>query len=97
MASYIPWFGKKREKLAKHEREFAALLASSPDAKTMADGIEAIRAAQIRVLKATREMLAPSERNVVAVANLNAKIEQWKAMTDEKFVEEFRKRLRESC
>ena len=96
VASYVPWYGKKREKLAKHEREFAAILASGPDTKTMADCIEAIRAAQVRVLKAKREMLAPSERNAVAVANLNAKIERWRAMTGEKIIEEFRKRLRQS-
>jgi membrane carboxypeptidase/penicillin-binding protein PbpC len=94
MANYIAWYGKKREHLTKHEREFAALLNGTPDAARLAKGIEAVRAAQIQVLKARRAVLAPSEKNTVAFSNFEREIERWRTMPAPSVVEHFRKLLR---
>ena len=77
MASFVPYYRKKQERLAKHEREFARLLARRASAEEVAEGIEMMRAAMIRVLKARREKLPASEKSASEVAELNAEITHW--------------------
>ena len=77
MAGYIAWYGKKHEQLIEHEREFLALLQSDADPSGVAEAAEEVRAAQVRALKARRAVLKPSEKNAVAVANLDHEIAFW--------------------
>src|SRR6266542_4438524 len=86
MANYIAWYGKKRQRLAAHEREFAALLRSEKDASRLADGAERVRAAQVRALKSKRAQLSPSEKNAVAFGKLDSEIRFWLALTTEEVI-----------
>ena len=52
MAGYIPWFGKKRVKLAEHEREFITVLKTDASAIALAERAEQVCAAQVRALRA---------------------------------------------
>lgn len=90
MASYLPWYGKKRERLSVHEREFVALLQNEMDESRLANGAEAVRVAQIRALKAKRAKLPPSEKNATAVANLDREIQCWLALTIHDVIERYR-------
>src|SRR5437763_1524139 len=77
MVSYLPWYGKKRERLAELEATFLAALQTATDAKRLHKSAETIRLAQIRALRAKRGQLARSEKNAVAVQNLNREIQFW--------------------
>ena len=90
MAGYIPWYGKKREHLMEHEREFVALLQSGADSLKVAEGAEEVRALQVRALKSTRAELPPSERNATAVANLEREIAFWLALSVEEIIDGYR-------
>ncbi|MGE5611068.1 MAG: hypothetical protein ACM359_17595 [Bacillota bacterium] len=52
MANYIPWYGKKRERLARHEEAFLSLLQNETDLKRLRDAAEMVRLAQVRALEA---------------------------------------------
>jgi hypothetical protein len=90
MANYIPHYGKKIERLVEHEREFVALLHAEAVASRLADGAEAVRAAQIRALRAKRAQLAPSEKNSEAISNLDHEIQYWTSLTVEQVIEGYR-------
>jgi hypothetical protein len=62
MASYLPWYGKKRQHLAEYEREFVAFLQTGATDSRLAKAAEKVRAAQVRALKAKRAQLPPSEK-----------------------------------
>jgi hypothetical protein len=79
MAGYIAWYGKKRDLLTGHEETLVALLQRGADTPRVAEAAEE-RAAQVRALKAKRAELKPSEKNAVAVANLDHEIEFWLAL-----------------
>jgi hypothetical protein len=90
MASYVPYYGKKRYRLAVHEREFAALLRTAASAPRLATGAERVRAAQVCALKAMRAKFPPSEANAVAVQNLDRQIQFWLALHTEEIIEGYR-------
>jgi hypothetical protein len=90
MANYIAWFGKKREHLIEREREFVALLQSDADATKLAACAEAVRAAQIRALKAKRAQLRPSERYAVAMEHLEDEIAFWLGLSFEQIAAGYR-------
>ena len=90
MAGYIPWFGKKLGGLAEREREFASLLAKSAGEEVLANAAEAVRAAQIRALRAKRSQLPPSEKNAIAVSNLGQEIDFWQALSVADVIEGYR-------
>jgi hypothetical protein len=90
MASYLAWYGKKRQRLVEHEREFAALLQKETDVARLAGSVEMVRAAQVRALKAIRGRLSPSEKNAVAVANLDREIRFWLGLSVEEVIEGYR-------
>jgi hypothetical protein len=77
MASYVPWYGKKREQLAKHEREFVALLQNTADTRKLRKAAEIVRAAQVRALKAQLARLPASEKSADVIANLEREIQFW--------------------
>jgi hypothetical protein len=90
MASYIAWYGKKRARLAKHERKFTSLLLTTTDAARLADGAEIVRAAHVRALKAIRGQLAPRETNAEAFAKLDIEIQFWLALSAQELIEGYR-------
>jgi hypothetical protein len=91
MGYYVAW-GKKRQRLEELERDFAALLSVDPDAKaTISEGIERMRIAHIRELKARRATLAPSERNAVAFKNFAEEIERWRSLPPDSILAQFKK------
>ena len=92
MSNYIPNHLKKQRRLTQEEHKFARLLGDEPDARTLAEAVEEIRAAQIRVLKARREVLSPCEKDAGTVAALNAQIDHWHALPQQAVIEHFRKR-----
>lgn len=77
MPGYVPWYGKKRERLLARERAFVDLLQVGGGAKELTEAAEAVRLAHVRELKAKRSQLPPSEKNAVVVANLDREIEFW--------------------
>lgn len=90
MASYIPWYGKKRERLAERERAFIALLKNETSGKQLTESAEAVRLGQIRALKAKRDQLAPCERNADADAHLQEELQFWLGITSEQLIEGYR-------
>jgi hypothetical protein len=81
MANYIPYYGKKRYRLAVHESEFAALLRTETNVSRLGDAAEKVRAAHVRALKAIRAQLPPSETHAVAVEKLDREIQFWIAVS----------------
>jgi len=90
MANYIPWYGKKRERLAEHERAFLPLLQNETDVKQLREAADTVRLAQVRALKAKRAQLPPSEKYAVAIANLDREIQFWLALTGDEVIEGYR-------
>jgi hypothetical protein len=90
MASYVPWYGKKRKRLKKREGGFAELLRNETKGLRVEDGAEAIRAAQVRVLKSRRAELAPSERNATEIAELDRAIDFWLTLSRDEIVAAYR-------
>jgi hypothetical protein len=90
MASYLPWFGKKREHLAWCEEMFAPLLSRQADDPELVKCAEAVRVAQIRALRAKRAQLRPSEPYRVAMENLKKEIEVWQALSIMEIVKGYR-------
>jgi hypothetical protein len=90
MANYVPWYGKKRERLIEHERVFLSLLATDADAATTHEAAEVVRAAQVRALKSRLAQLPPSEKNAAAVGNLDREINFWLGMSPEEIVNGYR-------
>lgn len=91
MIDSTAWQGKKREQLAKIERQFRALLQTEKNQLKLADAADQIRAAQIRVLKARRAKLVPSERNAIAVAHRDREIAYWLGLTAGQIIEGYRR------
>jgi len=77
MASYIAWYGKKRDRLRQIEHDFIDLLRTAPNLSTLAKVAELLRSAHIRALKARREYLSPCEKNTEAFQNRTREIQQW--------------------
>ena len=90
MANYIPWYGKKRERLIERDRAFVALLQGETDPAKLAGAAEAVRAEQVRALRSKRAQLPPSEKNAAAVANLDREIAFWLALTAEAIIDGYR-------
>ena len=90
MASYLPWFGKKREHLTEREREFEAILSVATADSQLAEAAEVVRASQVSALKAKRAQLAPSEKNAAAMDNLGREIRFWLALSVAEVIEGYR-------
>src|SRR5262245_37582738 len=54
MASYVPWYGKKREQLARREQELCRILQRGGSERQLTRAAEEVRASRIRALKAER-------------------------------------------
>jgi hypothetical protein len=90
MANYIPYYGKKLYRLSEAERKFAKLLESGVGGKVLADGVEQVRMAHARALKAMRAIKMPTERGADAIEEINQQIECWLAASAESIIEYYR-------
>ena len=90
MAGYVPWFGKKRERLLARERAFVDQLRSGADAKQLTEAADAVRLAHVRGLKAKRAQVPPLERNAAVVANLDREIEFWLGLSAAQVIDGYR-------
>lgn len=93
MTSYIPWYGKKRERLAHREQKFIAILRTQSDPEKLRKSAEEIRAAQIRVLKSRRAQLPPSEKNLAKVEEIDHQIQKWLAAEVDSIIQDYRSRI----
>ncbi len=93
MAGYIPWYGKKRQRLKQVEKEFIELLHQVRDPSVLAEAAEELRAAHIRALKARRDYLAPCEKNATAFQNRAREIEQWTNLPVQAIIRRYRERF----
>jgi hypothetical protein len=59
MSNYIPWYGKKRERLARRENDLHRVLLRVGSEEEVTRAAEEVRAARIRVLKAERARVRP--------------------------------------
>lgn len=90
MASYIPYYGKKRAALAACERAFAAAIQSEVNAAKLAQNAEQVRDAQVRALRAKLAQLAPSEKNALAIAHIDQEINFWKRLSTNAIIAGYR-------
>jgi hypothetical protein len=77
MANYIPWYGKKKARLAEVEHAFIAILKNATAAKKLNEVAEKVRRAHVRTLKARRALLPPTEKASVAIEGINREIQFW--------------------
>jgi hypothetical protein len=77
MASFVPYYGKKRSRLAAREREFEEILHSDASENRIAEAVEAIRSAHIRALREKRQKFAPAERNAALYDEIESAIRWW--------------------
>lgn len=90
MANYLAWHGKKRQRLKKRENRFESLLQTEKDPSKLAKAADEIRAAHVRVLKSRLAELSPSEKNAIAMENLNREIALWLALPTQEIIERYR-------
>ena len=90
MASYIPWYGKKRERLAEHECTFRTLLQNDSNLKELREAADMVRLAHVRALKAKRAQLPPSEQSLAAIENLEREIQFWYVLTVDEVIQGYR-------
>ena len=92
MSNYIPWYGKKREHLARRERALIALLRSDGDAGRILKAAEEVRAAKIRAIRAQQARYAPAGSRLETLAHFDREIEQWLSMPIAALIESCRGR-----
>jgi len=90
MASFVAWYGKKRLRLAEHEREFLEVLRSEVNETRLAETAEKIRAAHVRALKEKRQKFAPSEKNELVLVGIDQEIHRWLGLPIETIIEGYR-------
>ena len=90
MASFIPWYGKKRTRLAQVEEQFRQTLARETDRARLAEAAEAVRTAQVRALKEKRQQFAPSEKNAIVLSQIEESIRSWRERSADSIIEGYR-------
>lgn len=90
MANYIPWYGKKKARLAEVEDAFIATLKNATDAKKLNEVADKVRLAHVRALKARRAQLPPTEKAVVAIEVLGRQIQFWMMLNAEQIIAGYR-------
>jgi hypothetical protein len=90
MASFIPWYGKKRSRLKKLEQEFLEVLRDEDSPIRLSEGAETIRLAHIRALKEKRQKFAPSEKNKPIYEKIEQAIHWWDGVSTDAIIEAYR-------
>lgn len=90
MASYIPWFGKKRAALAEHEQNLREAIESKVAPALLAKAAEEVRNAHLRALRARLAQLAPCGKNAVANRNILREMETWRQLSTEQIIQGYR-------
>jgi len=92
MASYVPWYGKKREQLAKHEHELMLFLQKGTEMSKVLKAAEIVRAAEVRALKARIAQLPASEKSAGTIVDLEHEIQVWMQLPVAAIIEKYRMR-----
>src|SRR4051812_22549009 len=92
MASFVPWYGKKRSRIEEREREFLELLHAEATESRVGDAAEKIRIAHIRALKEQRQKFAPSEKNTAFYNRVEQSIRWWMDVPANAIIDGYRKR-----
>ena len=90
MASFIPWYGKKRSRLAERERELLDVLRSNAGDARIANAVETIRIAHIRALKEKRQKFAPSEKSATVYEDIDQAIRWWSDRSADAIIRDYR-------
>jgi len=90
MANYIPWYGKKKARLAEVEDAFIAILKNTTDPKKLNEIADKVRLAHVRALKARRAQLPPTEKARVAIEGLDREIQFWSTLNADQIVTDYR-------
>jgi hypothetical protein len=94
MASFTAYYGKKRSRLAKLEREFLEVLQSDASETRVAAAAEAVRAAHVRALKEKLQKFAPAEKNAALYAQIEQAIRRWMDLPTDAIIEGYRDPIR---
>src|SRR3954462_3802483 len=94
MASFIPYYGKKRSRLAEREREFLEVLHSDASETRVAETAETVRIAHVRALKEKRQKFAPSEKNSALYGRIVQAIRWWMDLPTDAIIEGYRDPIR---
>src|SRR5687767_2154186 len=90
MASFVPYYGKKRFRLEEREDEFLEVLRSGASGTRVAEAAETVRTAHIRALKEKSQQFAPSERNAAILEEIERAIRWWTDLPNDAIVESYR-------
>jgi hypothetical protein len=71
MASYVPYYRKKLQALARKKLKLVRLLERQGTERQVARSAEAVRESQIRVLRAKRAQIPPCEANVARLLSID--------------------------
>lgn len=90
MASFVPWYGKKRSRLEEREEEFLEVLRSGASETRVTEAVETLRTAQVRALKEKRQKFAPSEKNSAVYREIEEAIRWWMDLPKDAIIEGYR-------
>lgn len=90
MACYIPWYGKKKARLAEVEEIFIAILEDTTDLKKLKEVAEKVRIAHVRALKAKRAQLPPTEKAADAIEAIDHEMQFWNMLNADQIVAGYR-------
>jgi hypothetical protein len=80
MAGYVPWYGKKRDRLDRRVEELRSILDQGGGEQEVVDAVEEVRASRIRFLKSERARIPPCGLHDVRLAQLDREIQRWRAV-----------------
>jgi hypothetical protein len=89
MSNYIPWYGKKREKVARRAQELLRILERGGSEKELARAAEEVRASRIRFLRSERARIPPCGVHEARLAELDHEIRLWESMPIEAILAEY--------
>lgn len=81
LMNYIPHYTKKKQQLARRKAALVRLLNSDASVTKLLAAAEEVRAAKVRVLRAQRATLAPTDRNTEQFERVDARIAEVEQQT----------------
>jgi len=90
MASFVPWYGKKRSRLKVREEAFLEVLRGGASEARITASAETLRTAHVRALKEKRQKFAPSEKNSALYAEIEQAIQWWVDLPNDAIIEGYR-------
>lgn len=80
MASYVPWYGKKRERLTETKKKLRRLILRGAIQRELDQAAEEVRAAMVRFLRAERARVPQCGVHEARLAELDRKIAACESM-----------------